>query len=127
MLPKLASPTILFLMTTAVLSRACDLDQMRYGCRIYNAQCSCGYGCSSKYRYDDKEDCKLALRDMRGDICSRTKPCLNGGSCLQISPDPGYKCRCEGTGYYGTRCENPCVESNNLRFRERFPYECVVI
>lgn len=44
------------------LSKACDLDQMQYGCRIYNAQCRCGYGCSSEYRYSTNDDCKEALR-----------------------------------------------------------------
>lgn len=43
-------------------TNACDLDQMQYGCRIYNAQCRCGYGCSSEYRYNSNEDCKEALR-----------------------------------------------------------------
>ncbi|KAL2729427.1 multiple epidermal growth factor-like domains protein 6 [Vespula squamosa] len=90
---------------TGSLSEACELDQMRYGCRIYNAQCSCGYGCKAEYRYDTNEDCKLALRGRLNDICYRSNPCLHGGSCSQISPNPGFKCRCEGTGYYGTRCE----------------------
>lgn len=45
-----------------MLSKGCELDQMRYGCRIYNAQCSCGYGCKSEYRYDNNDDCKLALK-----------------------------------------------------------------
>nr|XP_050861567.1 uncharacterized protein LOC127069020 isoform X1 [Vespula vulgaris] len=109
------------------LSEACELDQMRYGCRIYNAQCSCGYGCKAEYRYDTNEDCKLALRGRLNDICYRSNPCLHGGSCSQISPNPGFKCRCEGTGYYGTRCEKSCPASNNLRYRGPFPYECVVI
>ncbi|KAL2747740.1 multiple epidermal growth factor-like domains protein 6 [Vespula maculifrons] len=100
---------------------------MRYGCRIYNAQCSCGYGCKAEYRYDTNEDCKLALRGRLNDICYRSNPCLHGGSCSQISPNPGFKCRCEGTGYYGTRCEKSCPASNNLRYRGPFPYECVVI
>lgn len=45
-----------------ILSEGCELDQMRYGCRIYNAQCSCGYGCKSEYRYNNNDDCKLALK-----------------------------------------------------------------
>lgn len=49
-------------MITGTLSQACDLDQMQYGCRIYNAQCRCGYGCSAEYRYNNNEDCKEALR-----------------------------------------------------------------
>lgn len=31
--------------------------------------------------------------------------------CVQTSQEPGYKCRCAGTGYYGARCET----SNKLR------------
>lgn len=29
------------------------------------------------------------------DICGR-QPCINGGTCLQTSLSPGYKCKCEG-------------------------------
>lgn len=29
------------------------------------------------------------------DICSRA-PCLNGGTCTQVSFHPGFKCKCEG-------------------------------
>ncbi|XP_031826444.1 uncharacterized protein LOC116424320 isoform X2 [Nomia melanderi] len=129
--------------TINTFSRACDLDQMQYGCRIYNAQCRCGYGCSSEYRYNNNDDCKEALRGnsipvisinvtlikncKRSDTCHRLKPCLNGGSCLQISSEPGFKCRCEGTGYYGPFCDKPCPGLNHLRLRGPFPYECVVI
>ncbi|KAI4489556.1 hypothetical protein M0802_010993 [Mischocyttarus mexicanus] len=119
--------TIILFVTIGTLSKACELDQMRYGCRIYNAQCSCGYGCKAEYRYDSNEDCKLALRGRLNDTCYKSNPCLHGGSCSQISPDPGFKCRCEGTGYFGTRCEKPCPAPNNLRYRGPFPYECVVI
>lgn len=42
----------------------------------------------------------------RRDLCYRANLCFNGGSCLQISAPPGFRCRCEGTGYYGPRCEN---------------------
>lgn len=39
------------------------------------------------------------------DVCS-TKPCANNGICMQTPMSPSmYKCRCEGTGYYGSRCE----------------------
>ena len=128
MLPRLVSPIILLLVIIGTLSQACDLDQMQYGCRIYNAQCRCGYGCSAEYRYNNNEDCKEALRGRRGDICYRSKPCMNGGSCLQISSEPGFKCRCEGTGYYGSHCDKPCPgPNNNQRFRGPFPYECVII
>ncbi|XP_031826445.1 uncharacterized protein LOC116424320 isoform X3 [Nomia melanderi] len=129
MLSRLILPIILVLVIVAIntFSRACDLDQMQYGCRIYNAQCRCGYGCSSEYRYNNNDDCKEALRGKRSDTCHRLKPCLNGGSCLQISSEPGFKCRCEGTGYYGPFCDKPCPGLNHLRLRGPFPYECVVI
>lgn len=32
-------------------------------------------------------------------------PCLHGGTCIQISQHPGFRCRCEGSGYYGLRCD----------------------
>ncbi|RLU18971.1 hypothetical protein DMN91_009329 [Ooceraea biroi] len=128
MLPRLTLSAALLLLTIAVaLSEGCELDQMRYGCRIYNAQCSCGYGCKSEYRYDDSDDCKLALRGRRSDICYRSKPCRNRGSCSQISTEPGFKCRCEGTGFYGTYCETPCPRPDDLLLQGQFPYECVVI
>ncbi|XP_011877076.1 PREDICTED: uncharacterized protein LOC105567114 isoform X1 [Vollenhovia emeryi] len=166
MLPRLTLPVALLLLTMGVvLSKGCELDQMRYGCRIYNAQCSCGYGCKAEYRYDNNDDCKLALKGndkrylllldllnlqnsrhtetlyvtlvlktltclvtgRRSDICSRSKPCMNEGSCSQISSEPGFKCRCEGTGFYGTYCETPCPRPDNTLFRGQFPYECVVI
>lgn len=41
----------------------------------------------------------------RNDICQRT-PCLHQGVCSQIIQEPGFRCRCEGTGYYGTRCQH---------------------
>lgn len=41
----------------------------------------------------------------RRDVCQRN-PCHNGGTCSQTSFEPGYRCRCEGTGYYGNRCQH---------------------
>ncbi|KAI4470672.1 egf-like domain [Holotrichia oblita] len=39
----------------------------------------------------------------RSDSC-HPSPCQHGGSCIQISQPPGFRCRCEGTGYFGARC-----------------------
>ncbi|XP_032689680.1 multiple epidermal growth factor-like domains protein 6 [Odontomachus brunneus] len=125
---RLTLSAALLLLTIAIISsEGCELDQMRYGCRIYNAQCSCGYGCKSEYRYNNNDDCKLALKGRRSDLCSRSKPCQNEGSCSQISSEPGFKCRCEGTGFYGTYCEIPCPKADNPQFQGQFPYECIVI
>lgn len=41
----------------------------------------------------------------RRNQCGET-PCMHGGACSQTTMDPGYKCRCEGTGYYGPRCQH---------------------
>lgn len=46
----------------------------------------------------------------RFDFCAQG-PCNHNGVCVQTSQEPGYKCRCAGTGYYGARCEI----SNKLR------------
>lgn len=62
---------LFFCFSTASLTLACELDQMRHGCRIHNAQCSCGYGCKSEYRYDNTEDCKLALEGQWSFFSSR--------------------------------------------------------
>ncbi|XP_015126113.1 multiple epidermal growth factor-like domains protein 10 [Diachasma alloeum] len=124
---KIALYFVIIVIAMGILGDACDLDQMRHGCRIFNNQCSCGYGCRAEYRYDSNESCKMALKGRRHDICSRQRPCLHDGSCLQISQEPGYKCQCEGTGYYGARCDRPCPGPNSLKFRGPFPYECVVI
>jgi hypothetical protein len=45
----------------------------------------------------------------RRDACQRN-PCHNGGTCSQTSFEPGYRCRCEGTGYYGNRCQHGKLE-----------------
>lgn len=47
----------------------------------------------------------------RFDFCAQG-PCNHNGVCVQTSQEPGYKCRCAGTGYYGSRCET----SNKLRY-----------
>lgn len=51
-----------FILLVTGISIGCELDQMHQGCRINNAQCSCGYGCMSEYRYNTLEECKLSLR-----------------------------------------------------------------
>lgn len=47
-----------------------------------------------------KSRSRFMLQGISNDICSRA-PCINGGSCIQISLSPGYKCRCEGTKHHG--------------------------
>ncbi|KAF2881105.1 hypothetical protein ILUMI_25071 [Ignelater luminosus] len=94
------------------LANSCDIDQIRQGCRIQNRGCSCGAGCISEYRYETIQECQNALRGKRSDICV-PNPCLHGGSCLQISQQPGYRCRCEGTGYFGARCNRGNNSNNN--------------
>ncbi|XP_025156833.1 multiple epidermal growth factor-like domains protein 6 isoform X1 [Harpegnathos saltator] len=123
----IARLTLSFLSPAIISSEGCELDQMRHGCRIHNAKCKCGHGCKSEYRYNNTDDCELALKGRRSDLCSRSKPCQNEGSCSQISSDPGFKCRCEGTGFYGTYCEIPCPKTNSPHFQGQFPYECIVI
>lgn len=146
------------------------MDQTRHGCRIQSRVCSCGFGCKSEYRYLTMKDCQDALKGdyrslvqrvimsicnnndlpvfegKRTDVCFN-QPCMNGGSCIQISQFPGYRCRCEGTGYYGQRCHISKWHNahwgyghNILLFyvytgcplpgahvRGVYPYECIVI
>ncbi|KAK0177402.1 hypothetical protein PV328_001459 [Microctonus aethiopoides] len=116
---------LLLFIISGTLTDACEMDQTQYGCRILNAQCSCGYGCMSEFRYHSMNDCKLALRGSRSNKCDEPNPCKHHGICLQISQSPGFKCRCEGTRYYGPSCERPCPEPSN--FSTHIPWECVVI
>lgn len=103
--------------TTTPVS-ACEMDQTHYGCRIDNGLCTCAYGCRSEFRYKTKRECQDALKGRGNNVCV-TSPCQHG-SCTQISQMPGYKCRCEGTGFYGNRCQIRCPT-------EAYPVECIVI
>ncbi|XP_054273931.1 adhesive plaque matrix protein 2-like [Macrosteles quadrilineatus] len=98
----------------------------RPGCRIQAGQCLCGIGCPSDYIYVNKEECRTALKGRRNDVCQRS-PCLNSGSCSQTSVSPGYRCRCEGTGYYGHRCQHACPKPGSIGADFHYPYECIVI
>ncbi|CAO1320750.1 unnamed protein product [Diamesa tonsa] len=103
---------------------SCELlTETQNGCKIENGQCVCSFGCKSEFRYSTKRECSDALKGRSNDSCSRT-PCLNYGTCIQISQMPGYKCRCEGTGYWGNRCQRSCPKDNSAG---NYPYECVVI
>lgn len=66
------------------------------------------------------------MKGRSGDVCGR-EPCLHGGGCIQVSVTPGYKCRCEGTGYWGMRCQRKCPNAEEQHFQGQYPYECIVI
>ncbi|XP_075229206.1 uncharacterized protein LOC142328923 [Lycorma delicatula] len=105
----------------------CERDQVRQGCRIHQGHCVCGAGCYSEYRYNNKEECRKALKGRRNDFCQRN-PCLHQGICIQTIQEPGFRCRCESTGYYGTRCQHACPKPGVIPAGERvFPYQCIVI
>ncbi|XP_060521191.1 protein crumbs-like [Cylas formicarius] len=106
---------------------SCENGQTKQGCLIRNLVCSCGIGCVSDYRYDTIHECQNALRGKKKDICKLNNPCQHGGTCIQISQQPGYKCRCEGTGYFGMRCNRACPVPGAGRIGDIFPYECIVI
>lgn len=61
-----------------------------------------------------------------GDVCGR-RPCMNSGTCIQISQTPGYRCRCEGTGYWGSRCQRVCPTPADTHLFVQYPYECIII
>ncbi|KAG8235125.1 hypothetical protein J437_LFUL014388 [Ladona fulva] len=117
---------LFFLLTVVFLQvvEACEVTERRFGCRIENRRCLCGNGCPYEYRYTSKQECRNAVKGNGLDICSR-RPCYNQGSCIQTSATPGYRCRCEGTGFYGNRCELACPAAD--RSSGSYPYECIVI
>ncbi|KAK6629501.1 hypothetical protein RUM43_003318 [Polyplax serrata] len=99
--------------------------QTRRGCKIDGGQCICGVGCYTEYRYNTKAECYKAIKSRESDLCQRN-PCRNGGTCSQTTHDPGFKCRCEGTGFYGQRCQYACPKLG-VPIQGAFPYECIVI
>ncbi|XP_055371295.1 adhesive plaque matrix protein 2-like [Condylostylus longicornis] len=102
-------------------------EQTQHGCRIDNGACTCSFGCKSEFRYANRKECQDALKGTSNDVCGR-RPCLNGGGCTQISGPPGYKCRCSGTGYWGSRCQRQCPRTDDeQQYNTKFPHECVVI
>ncbi|XP_059059788.1 uncharacterized protein LOC131853013 [Achroia grisella] len=105
-------------------AKACDPDQTHYGCKFYGSSCYCSYGCKNEYIYITRKDCLSALRERNPNICFRM-PCLRG-ICIQTTQDPGFTCKCEGTGFYGQRCEKACPSSVTLHGLI-FPHECIVI
>ncbi|EEB19632.1 conserved hypothetical protein [Pediculus humanus corporis] len=116
----------LFFITTGSYSRdTIDGCTQRRGCKIENGQCVCGTGCYYEYRYSSKSECYKAIKGREYDLCQRN-PCRNGGTCSQTSHEPGFKCRCEGTGFYGQRCQYACPKIG-APLQGAFPYECIVI
>uniref|UniRef100_A0A8D8NZV8 (northern house mosquito) hypothetical protein n=1 Tax=Culex pipiens TaxID=7175 RepID=A0A8D8NZV8_CULPI len=110
----------------AYIANACELDQTQHGCRIDNGQCTCAFGCKSEFRYATRKECQDALKGRSNDVCSR-QPCMNGGHCSQVSTVQQYKCRCEGTGYWGQRCQRLCPKPEQVTAGTQYPPECVII
>ncbi|XP_023949054.2 cubilin [Bicyclus anynana] len=106
-----------------VIVQACEPNQTQHGCKIYGNACSCGYGCKTDFIYKSRRICLNALRERSANVCSRT-PCLRG-ICSQTTQDPGFTCKCEGSGYYGQRCEKACPTA--AVYGLEFPHECIVI
>uniref|UniRef100_A0A182MLM5 EGF-like domain-containing protein n=1 Tax=Anopheles culicifacies TaxID=139723 RepID=A0A182MLM5_9DIPT len=107
-------------------TQCCDLDQTQHGCRIDNGQCTCAFGCKSEFRYATRKECQDALKGRTSDICNR-QPCQNGGTCTQVTTMPQYRCRCEGTGYWGNRCHRICPKPDQMQPGAKFPHECVLL
>ncbi|CAG4942478.1 unnamed protein product [Colias eurytheme] len=103
--------------------QACEQDQTQRGCKISGTTCTCGYGCKTEYIYRTRKVCMNALRERSLNVCARM-PCVRG-NCIQTVQDPGFTCKCEGTGFYGQRCEKACP-TEPIRGLV-FPHECVVI
>ncbi|XP_026331842.1 cubilin-like [Hyposmocoma kahamanoa] len=120
------APALLLVAIIASLhsnAEACEPGELQNGCKIYGTSCTCGYGCKTEYIYRSRRECLNVLTEKNSNICSR-RPCIRG-ICLQTMQDPGFTCKCEGTGYYGMRCEKACptVPTRGLVF----PHECIVI
>ncbi|CAH0547494.1 unnamed protein product [Brassicogethes aeneus] len=111
----------------SAVCEACDQTQAKIGCIISNMTCRCGLGCESEYQFESFQECQNTIKGKKKDICITNNPCMHGGTCTQISQKPGYKCRCEGTGFFGLRCSRGCPIPGQGRIGDIFPFECIVI
>ncbi|XP_038056367.1 contactin-associated protein-like 2 [Patiria miniata] len=93
-----------FVLVATVVSSDC-VKQEFSGCNRVGKQCVCSTetACDNPFSYRDVRRCRRALF---GDTC-RKNNCENNGQCVQTKHDV-YLCKCEGTGYYGHRCETKC-------------------
>ncbi|OQV24741.1 Basement membrane proteoglycan [Hypsibius exemplaris] len=48
------------------------------------------------------------------EVCMEFGPCQNGGNCLDVDSDPGYKCMCP-SNFVGDNCEAQAVGANRSR------------
>lgn len=109
------------------LCLGCEEHERKFRCRITYRMCSCDdFACRSEYRYESLDECQRALKGQKSDPC-KPNPCMHEGSCIQITQSPAFKCRCEGTGYFGQRCNRACPRPGASYYSGIFPYECVVI
>ncbi|CAH4038693.1 unnamed protein product [Pieris brassicae] len=114
---------LLLLLAYLQCTHACEPGQNQNGCKIYGSACICGYGCKTEYIYKSRRACLNVIRERTSNICSRM-PCVRG-ICIQTVLDPGFTCKCEGTGFYGQRCERACPTDQSRGLA--FPHECIVI
>uniref|UniRef100_A0A146L4Q3 Cadherin EGF LAG seven-pass G-type receptor 1 n=1 Tax=Lygus hesperus TaxID=30085 RepID=A0A146L4Q3_LYGHE len=117
---------LLFLSLLYFACDGCEQDELVRGCRISQGRCLCGVGCDTEYRYSSRDECRDALKGRSQDACSMN-PCHNDGACIQTASSyANFKCKCEGTGFYGPKCQYPCPSSGSAAAKN-FPYECIEI
>ncbi|KAF6201515.1 hypothetical protein GE061_003906 [Apolygus lucorum] len=96
---------LLFLTLWYSACDGCEQDELVRGCRITQGRCFCGIGCDTEYPFSSREECRETLKGRRLDACSQN-PCNNDGACIQTASSyANFKCKCEGTGFYGPRCQ----------------------
>lgn len=60
-----------------------------------------------------------ASKSSRNKLCTGTDPCLNGGTCITSTLEPGFECICIG-GYGGQRCEQMYFKPSRERQMPKF-------
>ncbi|XP_014261468.1 uncharacterized protein LOC106673759 [Cimex lectularius] len=122
---RVASSTLVVCFLVFLVCESCDPEQIVRGCMIQAGHCFCGKGCMSEFLYKNRNECKMALNGDSRDAC-KPNPCEHNGACLQTTRTfTNYKCRCEGTGYYGPKCQYACSKLNARA--KSIPYECIEI
>ncbi|XP_076071728.1 uncharacterized protein LOC143043200 [Mytilus galloprovincialis] len=128
---------LLFLMSllyTTTNSNSVDrnCNQLYEGWTIMENECTFREdidNCQNPTMFNSLEDCQLELYGLVN-YCSLPDVCRNNGFCVSTRTwygSPAYKCYCDGTGYYGKKCETRCPSARTFPRPRSFPVSCIQI
>jgi len=96
---------------TCLRSLKCNI-QRHQGCYVVEGMCHCAQAwcCNNPFNYTSLESClAVAENTVQLEDPCENEPCKHNGYCVQLKgKNPGYRCECHGTGYFGPRCHEKC-------------------